>query len=323
MQLLTLDILGNTLFGFDFQALRHPESEHVTTYYTAHNAALDSLYIAFPILDRFPVGKRSKEHQAVGKFRSWLGTLATAKAKSIQQSCGDGDKPQDILSVLVRAWLDEKLTIEELLDELVTLILSGHDTTASALTSVIYVLATHPEIQAKVREEANREFSLHTSSMDIPSTAEIKALWYLEATIKETMRLYPPAPLLPTRTTAHDTMLGQMPIPKGSLVTLNIYALHRDEKYWENPTKLDPDRWLTTEGLIRDPPAWNPFTNGSRMCIAKGFALTEMKIVISMLVRTYHFSLPNDSPHNERLLFGSSLVSNPRNLGINYRKLSK
>ncbi|ORX75916.1 cytochrome P450 [Basidiobolus meristosporus CBS 931.73] len=189
----------------------------------------------------------------------------------------------DLLSVLVKAWSEKQLSFDEMLNEAVVLSIAGHDTTASSLSSVIYVLAKYPAIQEKVREEVNRVLKSHASTEDIPSTAEIKMLHYLEATIKESMRLYPPAPILPTRMAACDTMLGQIPIPKGSLITLNIYALQRDEQYWENPTMVDPERWLNSGGQVQDLPAWCPFTNGSRLCIGKSFAMNEMKIVLSML----------------------------------------
>ncbi|ORX92513.1 cytochrome P450 [Basidiobolus meristosporus CBS 931.73] len=311
MKLLTLDIIGKVLFGFDFQAIRHPESEHVTTFYTAIDA------------DRFPVGKRRQDWVTTENFRKWLATIAINKSKSMEGGQQDsGNPPQDVLSALVQAWLNGKLEFEETLNEAFALIFAGHDTTATALTCAIYLLARHPEIQTKVRAEVNRELQHHTSSMGIPAITEIKRLNYLEAVIKETMRLYPPAPLIPTRVVAQDTSLGAIPLPKGTMVTLNLYALHRDEKHWENPDKFDPDRWLSPEGMLRDLPAWSAFTDGMRMCIGKSLAMNELRIVLSMLVRRYHLSLPHDSPHKETLHFGQSFLFAPEDLEVIHTRLT-
>ncbi|KAK9768806.1 cytochrome P450-dit2 [Basidiobolus ranarum] len=208
MQLLTLDILGKVLFGINFEAINRPNNEHVALYNTASNAAFNVMYLAFPILDHFPFGKRFKERQAIA------------------------DLP----------WMNKTLTFEDMISEMVTLISAGHDTTASALSSVMYILAKYPEIQTKVREEAESEFKFDPSSLEIPSMAQLQSLKYLEAVIKEAMRIYVPIPLIPTRIAAQDTLLGKVVIPKNSLITLNIYAMHRDEKYWPDPTKFDPTR---------------------------------------------------------------------------------
>ncbi|KAK9763730.1 hypothetical protein K7432_009352 [Basidiobolus ranarum] len=127
MQLMTLDILGAVLFGFDFQAISHPDSEQVVSYYTAAEAACNTLYITFPILDRFPVGKRYKEHQAVEYFRSLMGKLAKEKAKTIQNGPqGENEKSSDLLTALVKAWLEKRLKYEEMINEMIALIIAGH-----------------------------------------------------------------------------------------------------------------------------------------------------------------------------------------------------
>ncbi|KAK9763729.1 hypothetical protein K7432_009352 [Basidiobolus ranarum] len=267
MQLMTLDILGAVLFGFDFQAISHPDSEQVVSYYTAAEAACNTLYITFPILDRFPVGKRYKEHQAVEYFRSLMGKLAKEKAKTIQNGPqGENEKSSDLLTALVKAWLEKRLKYEEMINEMIALIIAGHDTTATSLSCILYILAKHPEVQSKVRDEVNYHLQSHTSSTQIPSLAEIKSLQYLDAVINETLRIYPPIPLLPSRAAACDTYIGNIPIPKGTLVTLNIHAMQWDKKYWENPAKFDPDRWMQSGKAVRDLPGWGPFTGGERTC---------------------------------------------------------
>ncbi|KAK9759939.1 hypothetical protein K7432_016524 [Basidiobolus ranarum] len=322
MKFVALDTLGSVLYGFDFQAIRNPASEHVEVYFSAVDAASDIVYMLVPILDSFPIGRRTKDHQAVENFRQMLRDLALKKSLEIQNG-SDEQKTQDILTVLVQAWLDKRLELEEIIDEMSVFLLAGHDTTANSLTCAIYLLAKHKDIQVKVRDEVARAFRAHTSTKEIPSTAEIKSLEYLDAVIKETLRLYPSAPLLPTRTAARNTTIGDVPVPKGALVTLNIYALHRSDEYWENPNEFDPDRWLTPEGRLRDLPAWNPFSGGERTCVGQGFSVMEMKITLSMLVRRYQLQVPDDSPHSDEIQFKSTLLLHPRDLFVKFILLNE
>ncbi|KAK9686512.1 cytochrome P450-dit2, variant 2 [Basidiobolus ranarum] len=175
MELITLDTLGNILFGFDFQAIRNPKGEHVVSYSAAAIAAYDMLYISIPILDRFPFGSRSQGHHAVKHFRQMLSNLALKKSEEIQNASTEREKgPRDLLTVYAQAWLDKRMEFESIIDDIITMIIAGHDTTANALACTIYLLAKHSEAQDKVREEISRVFESHTSTKEIPSTKEIK-----------------------------------------------------------------------------------------------------------------------------------------------------
>ncbi|KAK9763912.1 RNA polymerase C-22 sterol desaturase [Basidiobolus ranarum] len=323
MELMTLDTLGKVLFGFHFEALRKPEGEYISTYFKAIKAAFNVLYIAIPILDRFPTPGRTKGHLAVKEFRDLLGTLAIAKSKEIENQLNDPEKiPSDLLTVLVQSWLDKRLTFEEIIDEMVTLIIAGHDTTANTLSCALYLLAEQSEIQTKAREEINSIFEGHTSTVDIPSSDQIKSLHYLEAIIKETLRLYPPTPILLTHAAAENTRIGNIAIPKGTLINLNFYAMHRCEEYWDEPNLFKPDRWLSPEGTVKNLPSWGPFSDGIRTCIGKSFAMAEMKIALSMIVRRYYLTLPETSSGESGLQFEAEMIFKAKNLHLQFTKIS-
>ncbi|KAK9695867.1 hypothetical protein K7432_012763 [Basidiobolus ranarum] len=319
MELMTLDTLGNVLFGFDFEAIRKPEGEHISTYFHAVKAALNVIYIAIPILEKLPSASRAKGHMAVKEFRTLLGNLAIARAEEIKKlPPGQESISSDLLTVLAKSWLDKRLELEEVVNEMIILIIAGHDTTASTLSCAIYFLARHPDIQAKVREEISGVFEGHTSTMEAPTSSQIKSLCYLEAVIKETMRFYPPTPLLLTHTTAEDTYIGNIPIPKDTLINMNMYAMHRSEEYWDSPNMFQPQRWISEDGNILNPSAWGPFADGSRICIGKGFAMTELKIDLAMIVRRYNLSfLKSDT----ELQFEAEMIFKPKNLSILFTKI--
>ncbi|KAK9764365.1 hypothetical protein K7432_008190 [Basidiobolus ranarum] len=323
-ELLTLDSLGKILFGFDFQAIQNPSGERVTTYFTAFTAATDSVYIFAPILDYWPLGQRAKGHRAVERFRTVLGQVAKDKAREIKDDSKNLPRePSDLLTVFVQAWIENQLSLEEILDEMTALLIAGHDTTANALSCVVYLLAKHPEIQVRVREEVKSAFSNHTTGQQIPSADEIKSLKYLDAVIKEALRLYPSTPILPTRRTAKDTQLGNIPIPAGTLITVNLHAMHRYDKYWADPHIFNPERWLSLDDQARNKIAWSAFTGGERICVGKGFATTELRVVLSMLIRKYSLHLPEDSVHKERIQFCCSILLKPRNLRVQFRPYSE
>ncbi|KAK9709439.1 hypothetical protein K7432_009034 [Basidiobolus ranarum] len=316
MSLVSLDSLGSLIYGFDFQAIRNPKGEYVSAYLAAIEAASDNLYMFVPILDFFPIGSRARGHKAVEHLRGLLSNLAIDKSKEIQNA-KDTQNPDDLLTVLVEAWLDKQLTMDEIVNELITFNMAGHDTNSSLLCCTIYLLAKHSDVQTKVREEIRVAFQSHTSMMELPSIAELKSLEYLEAVIKETLRLYPPVPIVPTRITAYDTNIGHIPVPKGTLVSLNYFAMHRSDQYWDEPAKFNPSRWLAPNKPDPALLAWGPFGGGKRICIGQSFSMTEVTVVLCMLVRRYNLKLPEDSPHKNNILFRRNLILLPTDLHVN------
>ncbi len=200
--------------------------------------------------------------------------------------------PGDLLDMLLEA-RDETgagMTDKQLRDEVMTLFLAGHETTANALAWTWRLLGLHPEVEAKLVEEIERSLG------DRPPTAEdLPGLPYASHIITEAMRLYPPAWII-GRQAVEDVALGGVVFPAGAGVIMSQWVMHRDRRYYDDPEQFKPERWAG--GLMRRMPhfAYFPFGGGPRMCIGRPFALMEARLVLVRVAQCYHLELlPNQS----------------------------
>ena len=194
----------------------------------------------------------------------------------------------DFLDILLTA-ADEDgngLTDLEIRDEADTFMFEGHDTTTSGISWTLYCLAKNPEHQEKIREEV-RNVLMGREWLDYDDLKELKyTLWC----IKEAMRLYPPVVEI-FRVLSKDTELDGMTVPKGTRVSVNIPALHRNPEIWENADEYNPLCFHPSSADGRDPYAYFPFAAGHRNCIGQNFALNEERVVIATIVNRFHISL--------------------------------
>ncbi|XP_046449677.1 LOW QUALITY PROTEIN: cytochrome P450 4C1-like [Daphnia pulex] len=171
-------------------------------------------------------------------------------------------------------------------NEVDTFMFEGHDTTASALVWFLYCMATNSEQQVLVQEELNEVFGDSDRPCTMEDTTKLK---YLDCCIKESLRLYPAVPNI-TRYMSEDSELGGYKIPSGASVSLQIYALHRNEEFFPDPDVFNPDRFQTNESIGRHAFAFVPFSAGPRNCIGQRFAMFEEKVLASSLLRRFKFS---------------------------------
>jgi cytochrome P450 len=182
----------------------------------------------------------------------------------------------------------ERMSDQQLRDEVMTIFLAGHETTAVAMGYLWLLLAENPEIDARL--QTHLQEVLQGKS---PAFEDLKKLGFLKNIIDETMRIYPPVYAVERYALADDE-IGGFRIPKGTNVIISPYAIQRDETWWENPTKFDPDRW-NTEAVQNLPRyAYFPFGGGPRLCIGEQFAIYEMLIIIGILRQKFSFSKPID-----------------------------
>ena len=187
----------------------------------------------------------------------------------------------DLLAMLIDA-RDRKsgqpMPNKQLLDEVMTLIVAGHETTASALNWMWYLLSQHPAVERRLHQELDR---LPT----VPATLdEVTQLSYARQVIEETLRLYPPGWLLTRRSIATDT-IGGYPIAPKTDIFISPYIVHRHPQFWDEPERFDPDRFAEAQTAQRNRFAYLPFALGSRACIGEHFALVEMVLHIALLAR--------------------------------------
>jgi cytochrome P450 len=209
-----------------------------------------------------------------------LRELSRAVQECIDRRRASGDRPFDFLSALLDA-RDRKtggaMTDKELLDEVKTLIVAGHETSAGTLNWAWYLLAQHPAVADRLLAE------LATLGPGTNFGFEaLMALRYLPAVLKETLRLYPPVWLFSRRAVAADR-LGDYPIPAGAHIFISPYLVHRRPQLWPEPGRFDPDRFLGPAAEAQDPLAFIPFSAGARRCIGEYFSFVEMQMHLAVL----------------------------------------
>lgn len=231
----------------------------------------------------FRVSGQLAKHVKLGKAADevLLGMIRDRKAS--------GESQEDLLQMLVDARYEdtgEGMSDQQLLEETNILITAGHETTANALSWIFYLLAKHPDKQALVRAElqevlANRE----------PTFMDLPRLTYTTQVIEESMRLYPPAWVTDRQAAVDDEIKGHQ-IPKGTMVVLAIYALHHDEKFWEDPEAFKPERFAPeSRKQMNANYSYLPFGGGPRLCIGNSFAMMEMQLVLAYYLRKYQLQL--------------------------------
>ncbi|KAL2732090.1 cytochrome P450 4C1-like isoform X1 [Vespula squamosa] len=177
-----------------------------------------------------------------------------------------------------------KYSEQDIRDEINTIVIAGSDTSATTISFVLLMLATFPDIQNEVYEELNKIYG-SSDPKHVPIVHnDIKNMKLLERVIKETLRLFPVAPLIARKVTQDIEVIKNWTIPKGSSAVFFIYNLHRNEKYWPQPLVFDPNRFLPGKNSSSN---FFPFSYGRRNCIGQKFAMLEMTVIIATLLRRF------------------------------------
>ena len=302
----TLDIIGKAVFNYDFDAL-NKDSPIIQAVYTSlkevETRATDLLpFWKLPETLNYAISPRQRSAQdAVTTIREVTDELIE-KCKAIvaeEEAVGGAeawaeqylnDSDPSVLRYFLAA--REEVTSEQLRDDLLSLLVAGHETTASVLTWATYCLAQNPEALETLREEVNRV----VGEKDAPSYADLREMPYLNRVLCETMRLYPQPPVYTRRAVVDDVLPTGDEVPAGQDILISIYNLHRSPTNW-GPTSndFDPMRF----GPLTDPPPnetstdWRyvPFSGGPRKCPGDQFAMMEAMVVLAVLVRRVDFEL--------------------------------
>ena len=202
----------------------------------------------------------------------------------------DGDV-FDFLSMYMNATDKEGngFTDAELLDELMTLIVAGFETSANTLNWVWYLVARHPDVEQKVLVEAQQ----HVPTVSAVSAESVNDMQYTQQVLEETLRLYPPVWLF-TRRSRDDDELDDYDVPDGTDIYLSPFILHRTEHYWKAPETFDPDRFAPEIQAKKDRPYF-PFSLGPRRCLGEYFSFLEMKLHMGLMLPRFRMELTDDS----------------------------
>jgi cytochrome P450 len=203
-----------------------------------------------------------------------------------------GSDEGDLLSMLLQAQDEDgsQMSDAQLRDEVMTLFLAGHETTALALSWSWYLLATHPEAERKFHEELDQVLDGR-----VPEVSDLPRLKYTEMIAKETMRLYPPAYAV-GREAIEDTELGGYAVPRKTQLFAFQWVTHRDPRFFERPNEFEPERWAGESMQSLPKYAYFPFGGGPRQCIGNYFAMMEVVLLLATIGQRFSFSLLNEHP---------------------------
>jgi len=268
MSELTLEIVLRSIFGRDLDRLTEQLGGN-----------------PFEVVTR----EQSRDLQFAYKFRS----LTKLVAQLIERRRAEPEEHFDYVAMLMAARdkeTGEPMGARELIDEIMTLIVAGHETTASGLNWSWYLLSQHPEAEARLHAELDA-----APELAAPTLAETEALAYTSQVVNEALRLYPPGWLLSRRTIGAD-VLGGFEVPAGTNVLLPLYLLHRHPRYWKEPDRFWPERFAPEHEAERPRFAYMPFAAGPRHCIGETFALYEMLMHLYKVARRYRLVHVPDKP---------------------------
>jgi cytochrome P450 len=234
------------------------------------------------------------------RFREALNMMMEIVERIIADRREGGKDHDDLLATLLQ--VRDEATGEGMSDELlrhqvVTLLLAGYETTASALTWTWYLLAQHPEIAAVLEAETIRALDGR-----IPCSADLDALGYALMVFEESMRLYPPAWIIGRRALNAD-QFGETHILPGTVIAISPYTLHRHPGFWDQPEVFDPLRFSAERSTGRHRFAYIPFGGGPRQCIGNTLSLIEARLILSMVAQRFRLELVEDHPIQPEVLF--------------------
>lgn len=220
----------------------------------------------------------------VRRLRELLRTIIAGRR------AGKASRYYDFLSMYLGATdkQGERFSDTELLDELITLIVAGFETSANTLNWVWYLVAKHPDVEAKLIEEARREVP-NVSAISVES---LTAMQYTQQALEETLRLYPPVWLF-TRRSVETDELENFDVRPGTDIYLSPFVLHRSAHYWPDPDRFDPERFAPADKPRKDRPFF-PFSLGPRRCLGEYFSFLEMKVHLGLLLPRFRMRLAND-----------------------------
>jgi cytochrome P450 len=283
MMTITLQIIGKTMLSTDVKT----EAKNVGSSLSYLLKAIDqraTQALNLPLWIPIPSNLKFKNERKV---------LDDIIYKIIAERRKSNEKKEDLLDMLMESRYEdtgEAMPDNLLKDELMTIFLAGHETTASALSSTFYLISQHPKVYEKLKKEIDEVVG--KGEMTFQHFQQLK---YTKACLNEAMRLYPPVWMI-GRKALKDNIVGDYLIKKNTDILISPYIVHHHPNYWKNPEAFDPDRWETEEVKEMDKFAYFPFAAGPRMCIGNNFALFEADIIITKVIQNFSFEYLGQVP---------------------------
>jgi len=283
MNRLTLSIVGKTLFDVDVE-------EQAATVGEALTAVMESFWMTLlpfaDVLERLPVPKLRRARMARARLDAIIYRMIADRRSS------GGDRG-DLLSMLLAAQDEDDgrgMTDLQVRDEAMTIFLAGHETTANALTWTWFLLSGAPDVEARLHDEVARALEGR-----LPSVTDLPSLPFVERVVTESMRLYPPAWIIGRRA-IDEYRVGEYVAPPRSILVMSPYIMQRDERFYTDPERFDPDRWTPEFRAALPKFAYFPFGGGPRQCIGESFAWMELVLVVATIAQRWRLRLVPGHP---------------------------
>ncbi|MBN2629693.1 MAG: cytochrome P450 [Rhodobacteraceae bacterium] len=281
------DVIFRTLFSIPIE---NAVAQAVFHEFRAYQRTQPLLNLAafLPLPRWFPRMHRKATTRSARKIRGLITALTEERAQGIAA----GTAPDDLATKIMQTpdpLTGARFATEEMVDQVAIFFLAGHETSASALAWALYLLARYPDVQDRVAMEA----------ATLPEHCDFAAMSGLKFTrdvFRETLRLYPPVPMMVRENTCPEDLRGRR-IRPGAQIVLSPWHVHRHERLWTNPDGFDPDRWAREETRVCARDAYFPFSAGPRVCTGAGFAMVEGPLLLAQLVRAFRFDrITGDDP---------------------------
>jgi cytochrome P450 len=274
------DVIFRTLFSLPIEDAIATRVFHEFRAYQRTQPILN-LAAFLPLPRWVPRLHRGATRRSAATIRGLIAQLTAARAAEIAA----GTAPDDLATKIMTTadpLTGERFTAEEMVDQVAIFFLAGHETSASALAWALYLLALCPAAQDRVAAEV-------ADLPETPTFSDISRLKFTRDVFRETLRLYPPVPMMVRENACPEEFRGRAVAP-GAQVVLSPWHQHRHERLWDTPDAFDPDRWQTEAGRHSARQAYMPFSAGPRVCTGAGFAMVEGPLLLALLVRTYRFT---------------------------------
>lgn len=297
---LTLDVIGKAVFNYDFDSLSN-DTGIIEAVYTVLREAEDRSVSPIPVWD-LPIWKDISPRQrkvtaALKLVNDTLNNLIAICKRMVDEEELQfheeymNEQDPSILHFLLASGDD--VTSKQLRDDLMTMLIAGHETSAAVLTWTFYLLSKEPSVMSKLQAEVDSVLGDR-----FPTIEDMKKLKYTTRVINESLRLYPQPPVL-IRRSIEDDVLGEYPIKRGEDIFISVWNLHRSPTLWNDADKFEPERWPldgpnpneTNQGF-----KYLPFGGGPRKCIGDMFASYEVVVALAMLVRRFNFQMAVGAP---------------------------
>jgi len=282
---LAAEIIARTLFG---EKLGAENSTAVVNAFADYQSVVKQMALSnfLGLPDWFP-----NVNGKIGKARKAAKTIHHAVDKIIEKAEKEGHEGTMVAEFIKANQSDnglDTMTRKQIRNEIIVLFMAGHETTANVLAWTWYLISQSPDVEKKLHEELNRVLDGRTPKME-----DIENLEYTRAILDETMRLYPPVPILSRQTLKEDKIRGKK-IPAGSLMLIVPWLIQRHKKFWKDPDSFIPERFMPG---AKKPTKFTyiPFSAGPRVCIGKGFGITESVLAVAILAQRFRLSLAPDT----------------------------